>query len=405
MIDYNSKIKINGLLIKFILLVFSIPYLVTFSSGQTFTGFLSELENTTETLRQAKVDSFMLITNSFPITESTQAHFIYKGNGNNPAVVGDFTGWELKNTQMKNVSGTDFWYFTEHFESNARLDYQIVYNDSIWIIDTLNPFTIQGGFGTNSEIRMPDYVPPEGIKFITSIPHGVLEDTIFYSINLDNSRKIIIYNPPGYLNSLESYPVVLVHDGIDYLSFSKIVNVLDFLISEEKIQPLIAIFVPPVDRGPEYIDNKQEAFTSFIIEELIPWVDSKYRTKTDPINRMIMGPSAGGNISLWIAMNHPGIFGQVAPFSPFIENDIQEYFSKSEKIDLRIFLIHGIYDHLDAIQTSVEKFLSVIKLKNYNYTYREYPEGHSWGFWRAHVGDALKFAFPVSVTNIEEDEM
>ncbi len=62
--------------------------------------------------------------------------------------------------------------------------------------------------------------------------------------------------------------MVLVHDGLEYISFAKMDNTIDYLISEEKIEPTIAVFVPPVDRTPEYVDAKQDAFTNFIIDEV-----------------------------------------------------------------------------------------------------------------------------------------
>jgi len=243
-------------------------------------------------------------------------------------------------------------------------------------------------------LRMPDYIPPPEINYYSSIPHGTLEDTSFYSTNLNNSRTIKVYLPPGYAESTEEYRLVLVHDGLEYISFAKMDNTLDYLIAEEKIKPTIAVFVPPVDRTPEYAEEKQDAFTSFIIDEVMPWINTKYRTINEASSNAVIGSSLGGNISLWIGMNHPEIFGHAGSFSPYIENDILTTFENSPMFDLQIYMNHGTYDHLDPIQQSVDAFLPILEDKEYDYEYGEYPEGHSYGFWRAHVDDALEFFFP-----------
>ncbi len=370
--------------------------------AQTFADFLVELEATSYNLRQAKVDSFVQATSSFPITEDTLAHFVYKGTGGNLAVPGDFSGWNPDNAPMTQVQGTNFWHRTEVFANNARLDYKYVYNGSTWILDPRNPFRAPGGFGDNSELRMPEYIPPAEVEFYANIPHGALQDTIFFSSNLNNSRQVRVYLPPGYDASTERYPVALVHDGLEYITLAKMNNVIDYLIAENRIQPVIAVFVPPVNRSPEYIDNQQNAFTAFISSELIPWLDGRYRTKTGAENRLVMGSSAGGNISLWIAMQHPEIFGHVGAFSPYVEPDILINFNNSDPLDLRIYMLHGSYDHINVIHQSVNNFLPILTSKGYDYLYEELPEGHSYGFWRAHTDDALIFAFPAA-TAIADD--
>lgn len=76
-------------------------------------------------------------------------------------------------------------------------------------------------------------------------------------------------------------------------------------------------------------------------------------------------------------------------FSPFVEDDILEHFSGSDSIDPNIYILHGKYDHIDAIHESVHSFLSILKNKSAKYVYKEYPDSHSYGFWKAHIDDLL----------------
>jgi enterochelin esterase family protein len=166
-------------------------------------------------------------------------------------------------------------------------------------------------------------------------------------------------------------------------------NILDNLISDGLIKPLIAVFVPPIDRSDEYVNSKKENFTDFIINDVIKWVDIEYQTLKDPKYRMVMGSSLGGNISLWIAKQYPNVFGVVGAFSPFIEDEILNHFSELNSTDLNIFILHGKYDHLVAIHKTVDSIRAILDDKSINYIYKEYPDSHSYGFWRAHIDELL----------------
>ena len=64
---------------------------------------------------------------------------------------GDFNDWSTDADAMQNVEGTDFYYLTKKFESDARLDYKFVIDGSNWILDPLNPNKVTGGYGANGE--------------------------------------------------------------------------------------------------------------------------------------------------------------------------------------------------------------------------------------------------------------
>ncbi|HEX9970799.1 MAG TPA: alpha/beta hydrolase-fold protein, partial [bacterium] len=240
--------------------------------SQTFSDFLTRIYATPESGRTALVDSFMNAVAAFPfIEQDTLAHFIYRGNASSVTVPGDANGWNANSNFMTKISGTNFWFRTEVYENDARLDYKFVLNGSTWIVDPRNPNTCTGGYGPNSELRMPIYQVPPEIAYYPSIAHGALKDTTYYSVNLGNSRTIRVYLPPGYSSSTSSYPMILFHDGLEYVSLAGANNVLDYLIHHQRIEPVIAVFVPPVSpekRGDEYAGNLQNKFTQFIIEEI-----------------------------------------------------------------------------------------------------------------------------------------
>ena len=138
--------------------------------------------------KQAAVDSFMTYarTVGIPFIEDSTANFIYLGNPNSVSVPGDFNGWSATAWPMTKLSQTNFWYRSENFEMDARLDYKFVLNGSNWILDPENPHTCQGGFGPNSELSMPLYVQPWEINYNPNIAHGtVVTKTIFSTTRWD----------------------------------------------------------------------------------------------------------------------------------------------------------------------------------------------------------------------------
>jgi len=358
-----------------------------------FEHFIDQLLLTPDSLKSALVDSFFNQLTQAPIVENdTTVHFVYRGSGNSVTIAGDANDWNPDTWPMLHVPPTNFWYYTTHFEADARLEYKFVKNGNNWLLDPLNPYTCLGGFGPNSELRMAQYVPPPEIKYNPAIPHGSLSDTTFYCSYLNQSRPISIYTPPDYVNSEELYGVVLLHDGPDYLALANARNVFDYLISQAKTPPLIAVFVPALKRTDEYAGALQADFSAFIVDTLMTWLDQRYRTLKSPQYRCVAGASNGGNIALWLGVTHPEIFGKIAAFSSNVEENIQSVLKADPKRDLKFYLDIGTYD-LPVLIPRVNALKTILQEKGYTYKFQEIHEGHSWGNWKAHLDDALIYLF------------
>lgn len=390
--------KMSALILSNLVLIVLMPDICR---TQNFQNFLDRVVLAPEAGRTAIVDSFMNAVGSFPFIENdTIVHFIYRGTTSGVTVPGDANGWNSTAFPMTKLSSTNFWYTSKKFESDARLDYKFVLNGSTWILDPRNPYTVSGGYGPNSELRMPSYILGVEIQYNANIPHGTLRDTSFYSTNLNNSRTIRIYTPPSYSVSSDSFPVIIFHDGLEYISLAQANNVIDYLISFAHIEPVIAVFVPPVDRTDEYAGTKMANFSQFIVNELLPYIDSRYRTKQTPADRAVLGASNGGNISLWLGYNYPNVFGNVAAQSSNIITSISNGFQSSPRLNLKLYLDLGTYD-IQQLIPLVRNFIPVLQSKDYPYLYNEYHEGHSWGNWRAHIDDALIYFFPGSAVKVK----
>ncbi len=370
--------------------------------AQTFQDFIRRVQAAPQTQRSALVDSFMSAVPVSPYREQdTLCHYIYRGNAASVSAPGDANGWNPALFSMAQLSTTNLWYLTKTFPREARLDYKLVLNGSNWILDPRNPYQVSGGFGPNSELRMPGYVPPPEIEFYSNIPHGVLRDTTFFDSALGNTRTIRMYLPPSYDTTNGRFPVVLFHDGLEYLTLAKANNVLDYLIAQRRISPVIAVFVPAVRRREEYATSLQNQFTGFIVDDVMRWVDGRYRTRTDPAGRAVLGSSDGGNISLWLGYAHPEVFGNVAALSSNVEPNVSAGYQNSPALALKLYLDLGTYD-IPVLIPRLQAFLPILRTKGYDFVFREIHDGHSWGNWRGHIDDALEIFFPGPALRVQD---
>lgn len=170
-------------------------------------------------------------------------------------------------------------------------------------------------------------------------------------------RDIIVWLPPSYKkNKEEKYPVLYMHDGQNlfdpktaYIGIDwRVDETVSKLIKAGKINEIIivGIYNSP-DRLDEYSNtDKGKLYTRFIIEELKPFIDSNYRTKSDRKNTAVMGSSMGGLISFLLAWNRPDVFSMAGCLSSsfyyqldYAVNIVKEY--HGQKKPIRFYIDHG----------------------------------------------------------------
>lgn len=353
--------------------------------------FINALSSAPIEKKYSMIDSFMNIAGSFPIVEQDSVvTFLTKQKAERVYIAGDFNSWELVQ-QMNLIPYTDLWYHTAIFEPDARLDYKFVIDGNTWILDPLNPNVMQGGFGYNSELRMPKYQCVPEIEYYEDILHGALIDTVIYSSYLKNQREITVYLPPAYDGSSE-FPCIVFHDGTDYLNYAHANNILDYCISKGMIRPVIGVFISPLERTYEYAGDGKVNVGNFINKELFPFLKGHYSLSSSPGVHASIGASNGGNMSLWLGFYYSDIFGKIGAQSSFVEPDVQSKYKEAQKLPLSIYLDMGVYD-IPRLEHLIENFILVLSNKGYDFVYREYPEGHSWGSWRTHLNDILIFFY------------
>ena len=370
------------------------------SQFESFIQYVNSLPGSS--LKSAAIDSFINYarTQGIPFIESNTANYFLRGPYSSVEITGDFNEF-YPYLDLTRLTGTDFFYYSDQYELNARLDYEYRINGSTIIIDPENPDSILGYYGYKSELAMPDYIQPWEIVFNSSVQHGSIISSSIYSNIVSHTYQLLIYLPPEYSSTSSDYPTAYFQDGSSYTDWGSVINVIDNLIASKKIEPIIAVFVVPNDRNQEYAFSLRNLYSQFFVDELVPFIDSTYRIINQANKRLVMGDSYGGNISALISYNHPDVFGNCGLQSAALHpNDYEAYnlFVRGEVKDIKISTIWGSYDDRNYYLTELKD--SLIS-RGYQTDWLVLPEGHSWGLWRATVDTMLQYFFPANATPVE----
>lgn len=164
--------------------------------------------------------------------------------------------------------------------------------------------------------------------FRTDIPHGKIDTITYQSKTVGNTRRALIYTPPGYSKS-KKYPVLYLLHGIggdekEWYNGGSPQVILDNLYAQGKIVPMIVVLpngrAMKDDRATGNImaPDKVQGFAVFekdLLNDLIPFIDSKYRVYTDKDHRAVAGLSMGGGQSLNFGLGNLDVFSWVGGFS------------------------------------------------------------------------------------------
>lgn len=351
-----------------------------------------------------------LITNlDYPFFENdSRAILVYKEEAREVKLLSDITGW-IDPIPFKQLPDTDLFYLNVDLEPDARIQYLLVV-DGVPLTDPLNRFIVKHGLGEMSELAMPRYFKHPYFEEFLSGNEGSydgLHINILGAGVLPYEHEIFVYLPPDY-QANKKYPSIYFHDGPDYIKFGLAAYSIDRLILENIIEPCIAVFVTPPNlhqpkepnRSTEYGMN--DDYVNFFCEELVPFIDKNYLTINNPNKRLIIGDSYAGLISLYIAFTRNDLFANIysqSGYLSFNNEKIIKLFSEQDTKPVKIFLDIGTYEkkvgadflpasELDFI-TANRKMKEVLHEKKYDFLYKEYNEGHTWGNWRRHLIDAL----------------
>lgn len=278
----------------------------------------------------------------------------------------------------------------------------------------LYPFlpVVWAGNRMHNFLEIPD-VDTEFIH-IKDVPHGTVSREIYWSSETNDWERCFVYTPPGYMKSHDDYPVLyLLHGGGEnetvWTSTGRVNFILDNLIAAGECVPFIVVMNNGMIRYPE--DDKRGwmdlCFENNLINCCIPFIEEKYRVKTDKWSRAIAGLSMGSYQSNSVGFRHPEMFGYMGNFTSTMYSDTNKYsyernyeevLSDPEKFkeNYRVFFSSATpeEDHMDYFTIDNELMIKAGLGDMPGYHCIVHPARTTrWNSWRMGLRDYAKLLF------------
>ncbi len=363
---------------------------------------IANIETISDSIKQVNRTSQLFDSlyayNKIPWISNDTIVFLYSGEASKIQLAGDMTAWRIQTDyEFKKIGKTKVWYLMKTFPRTARLDYKIIVNGS-WNLDSNNPNKQMSGFGYNSAFSMPDYKPSVYLLARNNIEKGKISEAItLSSSSINRPVRYWVYIPAGYEN-LNNLPSMYVLDGQEYKyeGMGSMLNVLDNMIAEKLIKPIVVIFVDPVhpisssnQRVELFLNNAN--YAAFFKNELIPAIDKSFKTENNPNQRAILGTSYGGNCATYFGLQIPDVFKLIAPQSPSFNSNIISLYAQANLLNFnKVFITTGVINDTESYANQLEQILISKKVP---YQYIKVNEGHSWGNWSALLDDILLYFY------------
>ncbi len=252
----------------------------------------------------------------------------------------------IANVPFDMVKGDDgVWTYTSEPQAPGYHNYWMIIDGAIVLDPGTNAFIGYGHMCNGFE------VPEPGVDYydLKDVPHGDVLIKNYFAKTPNSWRHIFVYTPPGYGdNTSTRYPVLyLQHGGGEdervWIEMGRTNVILDNLIAEGKAKPMIVVMETSAVGGPADAGRGPGpgaaagpgagagaaagrpgfgmggpgggAYGQFMVKDLIPWVDSHFRTLTDKGHRAMAGLSMGGMQTAAVTMANLDKFSYIGLFS------------------------------------------------------------------------------------------
>ena len=257
----------------------------------------------------------------------------------------------------------------------------------------------RSGRGLPPIVLGPDDKPleppaPEGFKTPREgIARGKLEFVEYESSSVGNQRRALVYTPPDYSPETK-YPVLYLLHGIggneeEWRKGGKPEIILDNLLADQKAVPMIVVLpngrARPNDRAEGNVMAAAPAFAKFeadLLNDLIPFIDARYSTRSDRESRAIAGFSMGGGQALNFGLGNLDTFAWIGAFSSAPNTkppaDLVPDPAKASRLVKLLWISCGDQDGLIFIGQRTHAYL---KEKNVPHLWHVASGGHDFKVW------------------------
>jgi enterochelin esterase family protein len=276
-------------------------------------------------------------------------------------------------------------------------------------------------FAARQEVSGLEVPAPESDFFAAKdVPHGTVRTQWYRSKITGELRRIFVYTPPGYDRDVSRYPVLYLQHGFgeDEAAWSDQGHenfILDNLIAAHKAKPMIIVNEngmigvhfqplapdrsgsssnPPSSRAVSryFMDERYNLFEQIVSTELIPFIDTHFRTIPDRNHRALAGLSMGGAQALRIGLNHLDQFGYIGAFSPAISivdttKDYDGILANPARANEQLRLLWIGIGSDDFLLAPVSESHETLEKAGIKHVWFESSGAHVWTVWRKYLAD------------------
>jgi enterochelin esterase-like enzyme len=263
--------------------------------------------------------------------------------------------------------------------------------DGMTISDPINPLVKLRARTSASMVEVAGGQPWEA----RDVPHGALAIHTHAAPVLDGAiRQVFVYTPPGYDRSPRvRYPVLYLFHGNNDLAAGwtaagRANLILDNLIADKKAVPMIAVMpwghaLPFGAHPPAGQPSNNDLFEQYLLKDVMPLVEARYRTAPGRRNRAIVGLSMGGSQALQIGLGHRDLFASIGVFGAGMKRpDFEARYQAltPAPLDLGLFFI-GVGKQ-DPALARARDLADALRAHGFSPIFHEIGGGHTYPVWR-----------------------
>ena len=302
--------------------------------------------------------------------------------------------------------------------------------DGVWqaTLGPLDPGSYRYGFSVDgASVTDPRNIETERMQVVTrsilhvpgaafmdtkNVPHGAVAVATYYSGVLKKFRRFHIYTPPGYEANQQKYPVIYLLHGANesddsWSTVGRASFILDNLIADGRAVPMIVVMpnghidqTPPDlsflahPGGPPALRAELVNFPDEFASDIMPYVESHYRTIPDRAHRAIAGLSMGGTQTLNIAVANLDRFSAIGVFSSGILGENVADWEKDRltalddpKLKKGLKMIWFSTGSDDSLITITRATVEMLNRHGFAATFEESTGAHTWVNWRNYLNE------------------
>lgn len=276
-------------------------------------------------------------------------------------------------------------------------------------VEVLSPF-LPVGFGYSRPSNFLEIGPGESFYENQQVPNGSLHHEYFQSSVTGAKETCLVYTPYGYEQSQEEYPVLYLQHGFGenetgWVWQGRLLQIADNLIAQKKAVPMLIVMSDGMVRRTQdgQIRLIFEQFPEYLLQDIMPMVEEKYRVKKDRRSRAMAGLSMGSIQTSMTVFENLDKFGWAGLFSGFMRNFIgtakleeghlHDLLADTKRFNEELFLFYRAIGEQDSLYHFFAKDDEICEKYGIRQTRRIFQGGHDWNVWRKCLYEFMQLIF------------